>query len=106
MFVTTTAAVVWGSYKKVDRPVGRRRPGSLLLSDAFVTTGVEFRNFLAHRRRCLVLEQTGHCVRGRRAVGVALDFGKSSRGGLRGSYPELGLGWQLRPWCSAHAVVP
>ena len=37
---------------------------------------------------------------------MARDFGKSSRGGLRGSCPEPGLGWQLRPWCSAHAVVP
>ena len=40
------------------------------------------------------------------SVRVARDVGKSSRGGLRGSYPEPGLGWQLQPWCSAHAVVP
>ena len=32
---------------------------------------------------------------------MARDIGKSSRGGLRGSYPEPGLGWQS----SAHAVV-
>ena len=37
---------------------------------------------------------------------MARDFGESSRGGLRGSYPEPGLGWQLRLRPSAHAVVP
>ena len=51
------------------------------------------------------LEQTGHCVPSWAAVTVARDIGKSSRGGLRGSYPEPGLGWQLRLRPSAHAVV-
>ena len=37
---------------------------------------------------------------------VARDIGKSRTGGLRGSYPEPGLGWQLRLRPSAHAVVP
>ena len=34
---------------------------------------------------------------------MARDFGKSSRGGLRGSCPEPGLGWKrasVRLWCS------
>ena len=54
----------------------------------------------------VALEQTGHCVPSWAAVEVARDVGKSSRGGLRGSYPEPGLGWQLRLRPSAHAVVP
>ena len=36
MFVTTTAAVVWGSYKKAGRLVGRWRPGSPLVGDTFI----------------------------------------------------------------------
>ena len=54
----------------------------------------------------VALEQTGHCVPSWAAVEVARDVGKFSRGELRGSYPEPGLGWQLRLRPSAHAVVP
>ena len=54
----------------------------------------------------IALEQTRAFARGRAAVRVARDIGKSRTGGLRGSYPEPGLGWQLRLRPSAHAVVP
>ena len=41
MFVTTTAAVVWGSYQKAGRLVGRWRPASPSVSDTFIVAAAD-----------------------------------------------------------------
>ena len=46
MFVTTTAAVVWGSYQKAGRLVGRWRPAPPLVGDTLIAPNADGRVLL------------------------------------------------------------